>query len=55
MKKMWFLLLFAVVSVITAQYNNLTLENVFQKPPFFKMAALGQWEWLEDFDEYLFF
>ena len=54
MKKKWILLLLAMVSVITAQWKNLTLEDVFKKSPF-KIASIGQWKWVAGSDDYLFF
>ncbi len=54
MKKTLFLIPFILVSVITAQWKDLTLEDVFKKPPF-KLASIGQWQWVPESDEYLFF
>lgn len=54
MKKIRILLLLVMVSVITAQWKDLTLEDVFKKSPF-KIASIGQWKWSPDTDEYLFF
>ena len=55
MKKMRILLLLSMISALTAQGKDLTLEDVFQRPSFFKVASLGHWKWLENSDEYLFF
>ncbi|MCK4904427.1 MAG: hypothetical protein KAS35_07015, partial [Candidatus Marinimicrobia bacterium] len=54
MKKIRILLLLAMVSVITAQWKDLTLEDVFKKSPF-EIASIGQWKWSPDTDEYIFF
>lgn len=63
MKKIHILLLLVMVSVITAQWKDLTLEDVFKKSPF-KIASIGQWneyayigqwKWSPDTDDYLFF
>ena len=54
MKKTLTLLLLVMVSVITAQWKDLTLEDVFKKSPF-ETASIGQWKWVPDYDEYLFF
>lgn len=54
MKKIHILLLFLFISVLTAQWKDLSLEDVFKKSPF-KMASIGEWKWLPDTDEYLFF
>ena len=54
MKNIRILLLLSMVTVITAQWKDLTLrEAVIQSP--FKTASIGQWEWVSDSDEYLFF
>ncbi len=55
MKKMRILLLLAMISTLTAQWKDLTLEDVFQRPSFFKVASLGHRKWLANSDEYLFF
>ena len=54
MKKIRILLLLAMVSVITAQWKDLTLEDVFKKSPF-ETASIGQWKWVIDSDNHLFF
>ncbi len=54
MKKIRILLLLSMISMLTAQWKDLTLEDVFKKSPF-EFASIGQWKWLEDSDEYLFF
>jgi len=48
------LILLTMVSIITAQWKDLTLEDVFKKPPF-EFASIGQWKWLPEIDDYLFF
>lgn len=55
MKKYRLLLGLSILTTITfAQWKDLTLEDVFKRPPF-KYASLGQWQWLPDHDAYLFF
>ena len=54
MKKIRILILLTMVSIITAQWKDLTLEDVFKKPPF-EFASIGQWKWLPEIDDYLFF
>ena len=54
MKKTRFLLLLFMISLLTAQWKDLTLEDVFKKSPF-EFASIGQWKWLPDTDKYLFF
>ncbi len=54
MKKSRLLIPFILVSIITAQWKDLTLEDVFKKPPF-KLATIGQWQWMPEADAYLFF
>lgn len=54
MKKICILLLLAMVSTLSAQWKDLTLEDVFKKSPF-EIASIGQWKWLPDTDAYLFF
>ena len=54
MKRIRILLLLSMISILTAQWKDLTLDDVFKKKPF-KYATLGQWKWLSDSDSYLFF
>lgn len=54
MIKIRIVLLLSMISMLTAQWKDLTLEDVFKKSPF-KTASIGQWKWLPDADEYLFF
>lgn len=54
MKKIRILLLLSMISMLTAQWKDLTLEDVFKKSPF-EFASIGQWKWVPDSDEYLFF
>lgn len=63
MKKIHILLLLVMVSVITAQWKDLSLEDVFKNRPFKyafigqwnEYAYIGQWKWSPDTDDYLFF
>ncbi len=43
-----------MISLLNAQWKDLTLEDVFKKSPF-KTASIGQWKWLPESDDYLFF
>ena len=54
MKRIRILLLLIIVSTTTAQWKDLTLEDVIKETPF-KIASLGQWKWLPDSDSFLFF
>jgi dipeptidyl-peptidase-4 len=54
MKKMRISLMFLMISTLTAQWQDLSLGDVFKKSPF-EFASLGQWKWSPDTDEYLFF
>ena len=54
MKKIRILLFLSIISMLSAQWKDLSLEDVFKKSPF-KTASIGQWKWLPDTDEYLFF
>ncbi|MFC1785879.1 S9 family peptidase [Candidatus Neomarinimicrobiota bacterium] len=53
MKKMRILVFLMMVSIITAQWKDLTLEDAIKESPF-KTASLGQWKWISESDEYLF-
>ncbi len=54
MKKIRILLLFSMISALTAQWKDLSLEDVFKNRPF-EYATIGQWKWLPDTNGYLFF
>ena len=53
MKKIRILLLLTMVSVITAQWKDLTLKDAVILPPY-EVASIGQWKWILESDEYLF-
>jgi len=53
MKKMRILVFLIMVSIITAQWKDLTLEDAVIDPPY-KVASIGQWKWISESDEYLF-
>jgi len=53
-KKTHILLIFIMISLLNAQWKDLTLEDVFKKSPF-KTASIGQWKWFPESDDYLFF
>ncbi|MBU0528141.1 DPP IV N-terminal domain-containing protein, partial [bacterium] len=53
MKKIRILLLLMMVSIITAQWKDLTLEDAVIHPPY-KVASIGLWKWIPESDEYLF-
>ncbi|MEE9574191.1 MAG: DPP IV N-terminal domain-containing protein, partial [Candidatus Neomarinimicrobiota bacterium] len=55
MKKTRISLLFVMVSVITAQWKDLTLADVFKKKSPFEFASISEWHWLPDTDEYISF
>ncbi len=55
MKKTLTLLLLVMVSVITAQWKDLTLADVFKKKSLFEFASISEWHWLPDTDEYISF
>ena len=54
MKKIQIILIVLMTSLLNAQWKDLTLEDVFKKSPF-EYASIGQWKWLPDTDDYLFF
>ena len=51
---MQIILIVLMTSLLNAQWKDLTLEDVFKKSPF-EYASIGQWKWLPDTDDYLFF
>ncbi len=53
MKNIRILLIMLMISLLNAQWKDLTLEDVFKKSPF-KIASIGKWKWIPESDEYLF-